>query len=223
MALQAGTGKIFVAGEVGRIELIVDTPRTKARGIAVIGHPHPLQGGTATHKVPHVLAKALAARGYVAVRPNFRGVGDSEGEHDAGDGETTDTVGVIHYLRQEYPGMPLVLAGFSFGAYVMARAVEVLRGQGLPCPHLILAGMPWGTIPGHRSYETPTVPSTTLVVHGEKDERVPLGAVLDWARPQDLPVVVVPGANHFFTGKLGALERVVGGYLDHLPAPEASA
>lgn len=223
MALQAGIGRTFVSGEAGRIELIVDAPRTAVRGIAVIAHPHPLQGGTATHKVPHVLAKALAARGYVAVRPNFRGVGETEGEHDAGDAETTDTVAVIHYLRREYPGLPLVLAGFSFGAYVMARTVEVLRGQGLPCPHLILTGMPWGTIPGHRSYETPPVPPTTLVVHGEKDERVPLGAVLDWARPQDLPVVVVPGANHFFTGKLAALERVVGGYLDHLPAPEAGA
>ncbi len=221
MALQAGTAKILVSGEIGKIELIVDMPRAAAGGIAVIAHPHPVQGGTATHKVPHVLAKTLAARGYVAVRPNFRGVGETEGEHDAGDGETADTVAVIHYLRQEYPGLPLVLAGFSFGAYVMARAVELLRSQGLPCPHLILAGMPWGTIPGHRSYETPTVPSTTLVVHGEKDDGVTLGAVLEWARPQELPVVVVPGANHFFTGKLAALERVVGGYLDHLPEPAA--
>lgn len=83
--------------------------------------------------------------------------------------------------------------------------------------------MPWGTIPGHRSYATPDVPSTALVVHGENDERVTLGAVLDWARPQEMPIVVVPGANHFFTGKLSALERVVGRYLDHLPEPSAPA
>ncbi len=168
MALQAGTGKTFVAGEAGKIELIVDRPRDGARGIAVVAHPHPVQGGTAAHKVPHVLAKALAARGYLTVRPNFRGVGGTEGEHDVGNGETTDTVAVVNHLRREYPGLPLVLAGFSFGAYVMARTVEVLHGQGVPCPHLILTGMPWGTIPGHRSYETPAVPSTALVVHGER-------------------------------------------------------
>ncbi|QYY27801.1 alpha/beta fold hydrolase [Cupriavidus pinatubonensis] len=223
MALQSGSGKMFVAGEAGRIELIVDMPRAVASGIAVVAHPHPLQGGTATHKVPHVLAKALAARGYVTVRPNFRGVGETEGEHDAGDGETNDTVAVVNHLRQQYPGLPLVLAGFSFGAYVVALTVQVLASQGLACPHVILTGMPWGTIPGHRSYATPDVPSTALVVHGENDERVTLGAVLDWARPQEMPIVVVPGANHFFTGKLSALERVVGRYLDHLPEPSAPA
>lgn len=110
-----------------------------------------------------------------------------------------------------------MLAGFSFGAYVTARAAEALSRGGVSCRAVILAGTPWGMVEGQRTYETPPVPFATLAVHGEQDERVPLGAVFDWARPQALPVVIVPGANHFFTGKLGALERVVGAYLDHLP------
>ncbi|SOY93326.1 putative hydrolase of the alpha/beta superfamily [Cupriavidus taiwanensis] len=221
MASHSGTESVLVQGDVGNIELLVDTPRAPICGVAVITHPHPLQGGSAGHKVPHVLAKTLASRGYLAVRPNFRGVGATEGEHDAGTGESLDTIAVVEHLRQAYSGLPLVLAGFSFGAYVIARAAEMLSHRGIHCPHLILAGTPWGTVDGQRSYETPPVPSTTLVIHGERDERVALSAVFDWARPQSLPIVVVPGANHFFTGKLSTLERLVGGYLDHLPGTEA--
>jgi len=206
---------------VGNIELFIDRPTGPTCGLAVIAHPHPLQGGSAAHKVPHVLAKTFAARGFLAARPNFRGVGATEGVHDAGNGETVDMVKVVDHLRRDYPGLPLVLAGFSFGAYVIARTAEVLRGRGIQCPHIILAGTPWGTVEGQRSYETPSVPSTSLAIHGEKDERVPLSAVFDWARPQGLPIVVVPGANHFFTGKLAILEGVVGAYIDHLPNPEA--
>jgi alpha/beta superfamily hydrolase len=223
MAAHTVTERVLIPGEAGNIEILVDTPRAPVCGVAVIAHPHPLQGGSAGHKVPHVLAKMLVARGYLAARPNFRGVGASEGEHDAGNGETVDTVAVVNHLLQAHSGLPLVLAGFSFGAFVMARAAQSLRASGVECPHLILAGTPWGTVEAQRSYETPPVPSTTLAIHGEKDERVTLAAVFDWARPQGLPVVVVPDANHFFTGKLGALERVVGAYLDHLPDPVAAA
>lgn len=216
------TERILVPGGVGTVELLVDLPQAPICGVAVIAHPHPLQGGSAGHKVPHVLARTLASRGYLAVRPNFRGVGATEGEHDGGNGETVDTVGVVDYLSQAYSGLPVILAGFSFGAYVIARSAEMLRHRGVQCPHLILAGTPWGTVEGQRTYETPPVPSTTLAIHGEKDERVPLSVVFDWARPQGLPIVVVPSANHFFAGQLNSLGRVVGAYLDRLPDPEAA-
>lgn len=223
MARHSGTERVLIPGEVGDIELLVDTPQPPICGVVVIAHPHPLQGGSAEHKVPHVLARTFAARGYLAIRPNFRGVGFSDGQHDGGDGETVDMVAVVNHLREAYPGLPLVLAGFSFGAYVIARTVQSLDAKGIRCPHIILAGTPWGAVEGQRSYAIPPVPSTALVVHGEKDERVTLGAVFDWARPQGLPVVVVPDANHFFTGKLGQLERVVTVYLNNLPDPEVVA
>src|SRR5437868_4896272 len=99
----------------------------------------------------------------------------------------------------------------------MARTAKALQERGIPYTHLVLAGTPWGTIHGHRDYETPAVPSTTLAIHGERDERVALQAVFDWARPQGLPIVVVPGANHFFTGKLAVLDRLVRAYLRQTP------
>ncbi|MHA7685728.1 alpha/beta hydrolase [Cupriavidus sp. PET2-C1] len=213
----SATERVVIRGNVGDIELLVNVPVGPIRGIAVITHPHPLQGGTAEHKVPNLFAKILASREYVAVRPNFRGVGNSEGVHDSGNGETLDVLLLIEHLRRTYPALPLVLAGFSFGAYVIARAAMVLHEQAVNCTHIVLAGTPWGTIEGQRTYETPPVPSTTLAIHGEKDLRVELKAVFDWARPQCLPIVVVPNANHFFTGKLALLERLVGAYLDHSP------
>ncbi len=206
------TETTLLAGPAGNIEVFIDAPTGPSLGVAVVAHPHPLQGGSAGHKVPHQIAKALTACGYVAVRPNFRGVGRSDGAHDQGQGETEDLVRVIRHSRQAHPGR-LLLAGFSFGAYVMARAMAGLAQEGVVPGGAILAGTPWGTVDGQRTYETPPVPADTLVVHGEQDARVPLAAVFDWARPQGLPVVIVPGADHFFTGKLGVLARAVTGYV----------
>lgn len=217
MIPHAGPDRILVRGQVGNVELLVDTPTAPIRGIAVIAHPHPLQGGSAEHKVPHVLAKAFVSRGYQAIRPNFRGVGATEGVHDGGNGETNDVVAVVSYFRRACHELPIVLAGFSFGAYVVARAVEQLRDCGIECPHSIFAGIPSGTVEGQRIYETPDVPPTSLVIHGEVDDRVRLEAVFDWAGTQELPVIVIPGANHFFTGKLAQVQRVVGNHLDSLP------
>lgn len=205
------TDTTLLAGPVGNIEVLVDAPAGTPLGVAVVAHPHPLQGGTASHKVPHQMAKALVAGGYVVVRPNFRGVGQSEGVHDSGLGEADDLLHIIHHSRQTYPGR-LLLAGFSFGAFVMARAVAALTKESIELDGVMLVGTPWGTVDGQRAYETPPVPAGTLVIHGEQDERVPLAAVFDWVRPQALPVVVVPGADHFFTGKLGVLGRLVTDY-----------
>ncbi|CAJ96636.1 Alpha/beta superfamily hydrolase [Cupriavidus necator] len=220
MAVPSGTEKAQLGGEAGQIEMLVDRPAGAPRGIAVVAHPHPLLGGSATHKVPHQLAKALVARGFLTVRPNFRGVEGSAGQHDQGSGEAQDMLAVVAHLREAHPGLPLALAGFSFGAFVMANAAATLAARSVPIRHLVLAGTPYGTVKAHRSYDTPAVPADCLVVHGERDERAELGALFDWARPQGLPVVVVPGADHFFTGKLPLLVRIVGGYLDR---PEAGA
>ncbi|AQV98456.1 GntR family transcriptional regulator [Cupriavidus necator] len=221
MAVPSGTEKTQLGGEAGPIEMLVDRPAGAPRGIAVVAHPHPLLGGSATHKVPHQLAKALVVRGYLTVRPNFRGVEGSAGEHDHGSGEARDMLAVVAHLRAAHPGLPLALAGFSFGAFVMANVAATLAAQSVPIRHLVLAGTPYGTVKAHRSYDTPAVPADCLVVHGERDERAELGALFDWARPQALPVVVVLGADHFFTGKLPLLVRIVGGYLDR-PEPGAT-
>jgi uncharacterized protein len=208
----------FVAGPVGQLEVLVDTPDATPRGIAVVAHPHPSQGGTAEHKIPQLLARVLQAHGFLTLRPNYRGVGQSEGQYDDGNGETDDVLAVIRHVRAAHPSLPLALAGFSFGGFVQARAAAQLTSAGEPIAHLILTGMPAGALSETLSYDTPTVPGNTLVVHGERDERVPLANVLNWARPQELPVVVLPGAGHFFTGKLPGLRRVVEGYLSR---PEA--
>ncbi|MHA6832810.1 alpha/beta hydrolase [Ralstonia pseudosolanacearum] len=206
------TESVLMPGPAGNIEYLIDMPAVAPIGVAVVAHPHPLQGGSANHKVPHQIAKALLTCGYVAVRPNFRGVGRTEGVHDCGAGEADDLVSVIDHVRNLYPGS-LLVAGFSFGAYAMARAVAALSVAAIRPDGIILAGMPWGRIAGQRSYEPPPVPLESLIVHGEQDDRVPLAAVFDWARPQGLPVVVVPGAGHFFAGKLATLERLVNGYV----------
>lgn len=206
--------RLITDGDVGAIEYLQEQPDRAPVGIAVIAHPHPLLGGNAEHKVPQMLARVFRERGYIAVRPNFRGVGATAGQHDAGTGETDDLIAVIRHMQQTCPGLPLALAGFSFGAFVQARVARRLLDAGESLAHLVFTGIPWGPVAGNRSYDTPVVPEDALVVHGERDESVPLASVFDWARPQTLPVIVIPGANHFFTGKLKTLERVVAQYLD---------
>lgn len=206
----------FVAGPAGQLEVLFDTPAGAPTGIAVVAHPHPGQGGTAEHKIPQILARTLQAHGFVTLRPNYRGVGQSEGEYDDGIGETDDVLAVVRHLQSMHPGLPLALAGFSFGAFVQARAAASLTGAGETIAHLILTGMPAGALSETLAYDTPVVPAVpgnALVVHGERDERVPLVNVFEWARPQELPVVVMPGAGHFFTGRLPALRTIVDAYL----------
>jgi len=134
----------------------------------------------------------------VAARPNFRGVGASGGVHDAGLGETGDMLAVAAYLGRSYGDLPLVLAGFSFGSFVQTRVAKQL-----PPGRMVLVG------PAVNRFPAETVPADTLVIHGEHDDVVPLSAVLDWARPQNLPVVVVPGGEHFFHGRLNVLSDLI--------------
>jgi alpha/beta superfamily hydrolase len=166
-----------------------------------VGHPHPLYGGTLDNKVASTMARTFAAPGWVSVRPNFRGVGRSEGSHDEGRGETEDWVHVAGLMQQRFGALPIVLAGFSFGAYVASHAAQRLASSGVA--RLVLVA------PAAGRFDLAAVPPDTLVIHGEADDVVPLAAVLDWARPQALPVTVVPGAGHFFHGQLLLLKSLV--------------
>jgi hypothetical protein len=204
----------LVDGPAGRIEVAVDLPAAAPAGLAFIGHPHPLYGGTLENKVAATLARAFAALGWIAVRPNFRGVGASEGVHDHGRGETDDFLHLIdtapQWLGADAAGRPRALAGFSFGSFVAAQAAVRLAP---PPAHLILVGAAAGKWP------MPPVADGTLVIHGEFDETIALASVLDWARPQDLPVVVIPGADHFFHRRLATLKRLVGEHVLGRGAP----
>ena len=195
------TERFTIAGPTGALEIVLNIPETAPRGIALVAHPHPQQGGTLDNKVAQTLAKAFHALEYVAVRFNFRGVGASEGEFDRGDGERDDALAALEYARDRFGRkLPYALAGFSFGAYVQTRVAQRVDAE-----RLVLAG------PAVKRFEVATVPADTIVVHGEQDEVVPLADVLDWARPQLLPVVVFPGCTHFFHGRLPQLRDTIVG------------
>ena len=189
-----------VAGPAGRIEAAVDVPGGVARGVAVLCHPHPLHGGTMDNKVIQTLARAFVQLGYRTVRFNFRGVGGSQGQWDHGAGEVDDALAVVAACRD---AAPLVLGGFSFGGYVAAQAAQRLAAAHTPAQRVVLVG------PATSTFTVPTVPADSLVIHGEADDVVPLSATLDWARPQGLPVVVLPGVGHYFHGQLTRLRDLV--------------
>jgi alpha/beta superfamily hydrolase len=161
------------------------------------------------NKVVQTLARAFVQSGWSAVRYNFRGVGHSAGQYDEGRGEVEDLLAVV---SQQAGAGTLALAGFSFGAFVTAQAASQLAEQ-RPIEQLVLVGT------AASRFQVPVVPpdlhERTLVVHGEHDDTVPLSAVMDWARPQTLPVLVVPGGGHFFHGQLPLLKSLV---MRHLHA-----
>jgi uncharacterized protein len=191
---------VFIDGGAGRIETLVDLPEGKPRGAALVAHPHPLYGGTLDNKVAQTLAKTFVELGYASLRPNFRGVGQSEGVHDEGRGETEDMLLVAAHAARTFGELPLVLAGFSFGAAVQTQVAQ--RTKPL---RVVLVGIAAGRFPSE------TVQADSIVIHGELDETVPLAAVMDWARPQQLPVVVIPGADHFFHLKLNLIKNIIKG------------
>jgi alpha/beta superfamily hydrolase len=203
----AAQERVLLDGAAGAIETVIDHPDAPApRGIALIAHPHPLYGGTLDNKVAQTLARVFTELDYIAVRPNFRGVGASEGAHDHGNGEADDMVAVVAQVRQRFGALPVALAGFSFGAFVQTHVAKQVAPE-----RLVLIGLAAGLVAAGRSYALDTVPADTILIHGEKDETVPLANVLDWARPQDLPVVVVPGADHFFHRRLHIIRGIIKG------------
>lgn len=208
--MNAHTQKLTIPGPVGLIEIAIDTPAQTPVGLALIAHPHPLFGGTMDNKITQTLARACVQTGWLTVRANFRGVGKTEGTHDAGIGEADDMLTVLEYLwahnavhGSALHDLPFVLAGFSFGSFVQSQVAARLQAAGKTPLQMIMVGTAtsrWNVAP---------VPANTLVIHGELDETVPLSSVLDWARPQELPVVVIPGADHFFHRRLPRLRELV--------------
>ena len=191
----SSTRRELVAGPAGNIECVVDEPGGRtSRGIALVAHPHPLFGGTLDNKVAQTLARAFVELGYTAWRPNFRGVGASEGVHDEGRGELEDLAAVVEHAKAEKP----VLAGFSFGAAIQARLAQRIKPE-----RMALVGI------AVKHFEAPPVPADSIVIHGEEDTTVLLADVMAWAKPQDLPVVVVPGADHFFHRRLNLLRAII--------------
>ncbi|MBT9467145.1 alpha/beta hydrolase [Hydrogenophaga sp.] len=207
--MNAQTEALTMTGPAGQIELAIDRPELASLGVMVIAHPHPLHGGTMTNKVVQTLARACVLAGLTAVRFNFRGVGASEGVYDEGRGELDDLLAVVAAHAAEGP---LFLAGFSFGAFVTSHAAVHLHAS-RDIQRLVLIGT------AASRFDAAPVPAElhtrTLVVHGEQDDTVPLSSVMDWARPQVLPVLVVPGGGHFFHGQLPMLRELV---LRHLRA-----
>ncbi|PUE12723.1 alpha/beta hydrolase [Limnohabitans sp. T6-20] len=206
--MNSATQSLTLQGQSGVIEALRDVPADGVvRGTAVIAHPHPLFGGTMQNKVVQTLARAFVQCGWQAVRFNFRGVGASAGTYDEGRGEAADMLALI---EQVAPEGPLALAGFSFGAFVtshVAQSVASVR----PLEKLVLVGTA-----ASRFVVAPVAPELhdkTLVLHGEQDDTVPLASVMDWARPQSLPVMVIPGVEHFFHGQLPLLRSLVARHL----------
>lgn len=200
--MNASTQRLSLSGAAGTIEAAQDAPAGVSRGIAVIAHPHPLFGGTMDNKVVQTMARAFVQSGWRAVRFNFRGVGASEGAYDEGRGELQDLLAVVSHSATEGE---LALAGFSFGAFVTSHAVAATA------PRLPEAVVLVGTAASRFTVApiASELHDRTLVLHGEQDDTVPLADAMAWARPQSLPVTVVPGGGHFFHGQLPLLRSLV--------------
>jgi uncharacterized protein len=198
--MNANTLRQTVAGQAGAIECAIDAPAAGSHGVAVVCHPHPQHGGTMDNKVVQTLARAFVQLGWRSVRFNFRGIGESAGQWDEGVGEVEDALAVIASTRAA--GQSLILAGFSFGAFVASQAALRLADDA-KAQRMVLVG------PSTQKQQMANVPPDTVVIHGETDDVVPLESTLAWARPQSLPVIVFPGVGHFFHGQLGLLKSVV--------------
>ena len=193
--------RVTIDGPAGLLEVVRNVPDGAPVGIALVAHPHPLQGGTLDNKVVQTLARTFFALGYVAIRFNFRGVGASTGAFDDGNGETGDALAVLADAQQRWgTKLPVVLAGFSFGAFVQTRVAKAVAAQ-----RLVLIG------PAVGRFALESVPADTIVIHGEQDDVVPLADVFAWARPQELSIIVFPGCGHFFHGRLPQVQRVITG------------
>jgi uncharacterized protein len=210
MTLPHESRSLFLTGPAGRLEAILWTPQGGARSTmaAVVCHPHPLFGGTMHNKVIYQTAKALDALGIPVLRFNFRGAGMSEGAHDRGRGEREDVRAALDFQAGEFPSVPLLVAGFSFGCWVglqvgcQEERVMELIGLGTPVNNTDFSFL-----------ESCAKPK--LFVHGSNDEHGDVRKVepLVASLPGENHFVAVPGADHFFTGKLDYLNRAITAWL----------
>ena len=204
--------RVLLEGPHGKIEVFVEPHRAPGspRGIALVAHPHPLFGGTADNKVVTTLSRAFRELDCITLRPNFRGVGGSEGDHDHGGLETDDQLAVLAWAQAQFgDDLPIYLAGFSFGAYVTTRVAKHLVDRGQPARRLVLVGTAAGYVEGARQYDTEAVAADAIVIHGAADNTVKLDNVLAWAEPLEIPVIVIPGADHFFHRKLHLIRGII--------------
>jgi len=215
--LNTATERFLISGPAGHIEVAMDRPAknlaiAEPAGLAVVAHPHPLFGGTLDNKVAQTIARAFVGQNVICIRPNFRGVGKSEAEHDHGHGEVEDLWATWAWLINEFPRVQghRWMGGFSFGA-VMATHIAhewpqhpIAHGQPV-LDRVVLVGL---GIAEDRRGAAPLTSSARLI-HGEEDEVVSLKSVFDWIRPQNHPVMVMPGASHFFHAKLPLLKDCV--------------
>lgn len=206
--------RVRLAGPAGDIEAVIETPAdTPADGgtpqhFGVVCHPHPLYGGTLDNKVVYTLARACVELGVPTIRFNFRGVGASAGQHDEGRGETADALALIAYGRERWPGASLWLAGFSFGGAVAVRAAAQAH------PEKLVTVAPGITRVAMEGVASPACP--WLIVQGDADDVIEPGAVQEWARRQSpVPTVrLLPGAGHYFHGRLHELRQIVLDFLE---------
>ena len=196
--------KLFIEGPTGRLEAILDLPGdAPARGRAVVCHPHPQHGGTMHNKVAHTLARALVLSGFATLRFNFRGTENSDGQYDEGVGELDDALAAIDWFHDQQHTGPLWLAGFSFGAAIAIRAAVAASVDGLisvaPAVYRFANGLdsqpqcPW------------------LIVQGDEDELVAVDETIEWVNGLEPgpELIVMPGAEHFFHGRLVELRTAV--------------
>ncbi len=188
--------KLRIASHAGHVETLVNDPGDVRLGLAFIAHPHPLHGGSMDNKVVQCLAQLCHDEGYVAVRPNFRGVGNSGGEYTGGVGEIEDMLAVIAFVRGHYePTLPIILAGVSFGAYVQHRVARTIETSKL----LLIS-------PAVNLFDFDSVPAQSTLIHGEDDDIVPFDQARQFALNQGINFRPIADAGHFYHGKLAELK-----------------
>lgn len=204
----------LITGAVGPLEVLCELPDGALESIAIICHPHPLYEGTMHNKVAYMLARTLKQNKSVAVRFNFRGVGQSAGEHADGVGEVADVLAVMAWAQNNWPNLPVILAGFSFGSYVaLLVSQNLINLETYNIQRLITVAPPVGRW-DFTEISEPTIP--WLVVQGTNDELVDAQQVKSWCDKMHISpeLAEIPAADHFFHGKLTKLRDAVQLWLD---------
>ncbi|MFJ2332618.1 alpha/beta hydrolase [Pseudomonas helleri] len=198
---------VLIDGPVGQLEaLYLDS--AEPRGLALLCHPNPVQGGTMMNKVVSTLQRTARDAGFVTLRFNYRGAGASGGSHDMGSGEVDDALAAARWLRAKYPDLPLTLLGFSFGGFVAASLGGRLEAEGVKLAHLFMVAPAV-----MRLRDKDALPQTCpiTVIQPETDEVIDPQLVYDWSKDLSRPheLLKVAECGHFFHGKLPELKELV--------------